>query len=121
MPALWRLFRRARAALRPGGLLIFDLLEPASRPARRAFRAARNWAVLVDTRERGAVLTRDIVAFRRVGPRYRRSHEIHRLRLYPAARLAAALRRLGFAVRVRRGYSAEPLGRGHRVLIARRR
>jgi hypothetical protein len=42
--------------------------------------------------------------FRQVGRLYRRMEETHRLQLYEGAELANELRRLGFKVRLRRGY-----------------
>jgi SAM-dependent methyltransferase len=95
-------FARVRRALAPGGLFVFDVRE-ASRgavPERFAHTVDRDWAVLVRVSERGLALTRFITTFRRAGQAYRRSDEVHRLRLYTRAGVLRALRRAGFEARV---------------------
>jgi SAM-dependent methyltransferase len=95
------LFRRVHAALRPGGLFLFDIKLPseAREPSMRG-RFADDWAVLAESSEdaRGR-LTRKIVSFRRSGSTYRRSDETHRLTLLPASDLSRRLRAAGFVVR----------------------
>ena len=126
--ALAAFFARAREALRPGGLLVFDAAGPGRAPGGRSsgFRHGEDWAVIFEAREDrgGRRLTRRITTFRRAGGGpgggWRRSDETHELRLYAASELARMLRRGGFRVRIRRGYGAEPLGPGLRVLVARR-
>jgi SAM-dependent methyltransferase len=123
--ALSSLFRRVYDALRPGGVFVFDVLEPGQllggKP-RTGHRTGDDWAVLVEVEEDPAerVLTRYITSFRRVGRLYRRDEEVHRQRLYPARDLTAALARVGFGVRVQRGYGDFRLGRAHVVLLARK-
>jgi SAM-dependent methyltransferase len=125
-----RFFRRAFAALRPGGLLVFDVREPAG-DARRSGRASepvtrgrvgRDWAVLAVSSEdpRRGTLTRAITTFRRAGRGYRRTEETHRLTLLPASDLARRLRAAGFTVRVARAYGSFRLPRGHALLVARK-
>ena len=98
-PAL--LFARVHAALRPGGVFLFDAAGPSRIPAdgrRRTWTEGRGWAVLVETGgdpKRG-VLTRQIVCFRKVRNSYRRSEELHRLRVYAPEDLLASLERAGF-------------------------
>lgn len=123
--ALARLFARVHAALRPGGMFAFDVAEPgrAGRAwPRVANRAGDDWAVLVlaneDPEER--LLTRRITSFRRVGKLYRRSEEVHRLRLYKATDLAEGLRRAGFRARVLSGYGAYRLPGPRAALVARK-
>src|SRR5579871_693166 len=77
--ALSAFFARVYKALRPGGVLIFDIVEPGATeglPARR-FLEGPDWAILLETREdrKRGTLTRRIVSFRRVGSVYRRSEE----------------------------------------------
>jgi SAM-dependent methyltransferase len=121
---LVRLFGRVYGALRSGGMFIFDVAEPGrskAGPPQRC-RQGEDWAVLVEVEEdpRAQRLTRRITSFRRVGKLYRRSEETHRLQLYRGAVLAQDLRRLGFRVRLRRGYGAAPLGHAYVALIARK-
>jgi SAM-dependent methyltransferase len=95
------LFRRVFAALRPGGIFLFDARLPASdRRPRAAGRAGRGWAVVAESVEKGGVLTRRIAAFRREGGAYRRSDEVHVQRLLSAAELSRRLRAAGLRVRV---------------------
>jgi SAM-dependent methyltransferase len=115
---LGRLFRRIHHALRPGGVLIFDIAGPGrgSGPRQR-FVEGPGWAVLRDAQEDagGRILTRRITTFRKTGRRYRRSHEVHRLRLYRPSQVVAALRQAGFAVR-----RLPPYGEGWDVFLARK-
>ena len=119
------LFKRVHAALCPGGLLIFDLLEPGGLPdggAVERFREGSGWAVLVRSWEspRGGMLTRRIVSFRRVGHTYRRRVEFHRVALYPRAWVLDRLRRPGFRARVVDGFGELSFGKGHVGYIARK-
>jgi SAM-dependent methyltransferase len=122
---LTKLFRRTYQALCPGGLLIFDVVGPGRvrgpEPLRR-FWEGDGWTVLVDAVEdrRRGVLTRQITSFRKVGNNYRRDHEVHRQRLFTPAPLAAQLRRIGFRVRVLRGYGPLRFRAGHFGLQARK-
>jgi SAM-dependent methyltransferase len=123
--ALAGLFRRVSDALRPGGVFVFDILEPGQLPdgaSRKRHRIGDDWAVMVEIEEDPAlrVLTRRITSFCRVGRLYRRDEEVHRQRLYPARELADALARVGFRVRVLRGYGDFRPGRAHAVLLARK-
>jgi SAM-dependent methyltransferase len=103
------LFRRIYAALQPGGLLVFDILEPGylrGTGLQKRFREGRDWAVLseIEGDRKLARLTRRITTFRRVGKLYRRSNEIHRQQLYEGSEIAKELRRAGFGITRLRGY-----------------
>ncbi len=120
-----RLFRRVHTALRPGGLFVFDLLEPGQLPGgkpQRRHRIGDDWAVMVEIEEDTAQrrLTRHITTFRRVGKLYRRAEEVHRLQLYRGRDTAAALQQMGFQVRRMRAYGEFPLGRAHAAFMARK-
>lgn len=99
------LFRRVFAALSPGGFFLFDAKFP-SGPSRGVVRGkfSRDWAVIAESDEdaRGR-LTRRIASFRRVGGRWRRTDEVHRLVLLPARDILRRLRKAGFAARFERG------------------
>jgi SAM-dependent methyltransferase len=106
---LARLFRRIHEALQPGGLLVFDILEPGclrGTGLQRRFREGRDWAVLseIEADRKRARLTRRITTFRRVGKLYRRGNEIHRQQLYRGSEIAEELRRAGFGITRLRGY-----------------
>jgi SAM-dependent methyltransferase len=116
--ALPDLFARIHAALRPGGLLLFDLAGPGvlRGDGARDFRSGPDWAVLVEYREQGDVLTRRITSFVERGAGYRRSEEVHRQRLHRPAEILPLLRAAGFTARNTRGYSP---GAGRHVYLAR--
>lgn len=120
-----QLFHRVYDALRPGGLFVFDMLEPgqlAGRSPRNRHRLSEDWAVLVEVEEdrEARLLMRRITSFRKVGTSYRRSEEEHRLRLYTAREIAGALRAIGFRTRVLRGYGRFRLQRRHACFRARK-
>jgi SAM-dependent methyltransferase len=105
------LFRRIYDSLQPGGLLVFDILEPGylrGTGLQRRFREGKDWAVLSEIEEdrKLARLTRRITTFRRVGKLYRRGNEIHRLQLYQGSELAKELRRAGFSITRLRSYGS---------------
>lgn len=117
LDTLETLFRRIHDALRPGGLLIFDVAEPGREKAvgqRRRQWETRDWAMLILVEEDPVrrELTRTMTTFRRVGKLYRRDREVHRLKLYKASEVAARLRRAGFRVRTLRHYGEMPLPQG---------
>jgi SAM-dependent methyltransferase len=122
---LGRVFQRIHESLAPGGLFLFDVVEPGRVPGpepRRAFFEGADWAVLVTSEEdktRG-MLTRQITSFRKVGAFYRRDQEVHRQRLMNRSDLTAPLRRMGFRVRILRGYGPLRFGPGHVGFIARK-
>jgi SAM-dependent methyltransferase len=122
-PSLASLFRRAHRALRPGGLLIFDLLVAGPPMNYRTGRAGPTWAVLADVREDAARrrLIRDITTFRELRGGYRRGHERHVLAVSQRDRVVAALRQTGFAVRTSRRYGGFALPPRRLAFMARKR
>ena len=123
MRQLCSLFRRIHAALRPGGLLIFDVAEPGrGRGPRMKGFEGKDWANIVDVEEDAETqcLTRAITSFREVDRLYRRDREVHRLRLYRASEMAKELREVGFRVRVVRGYGAYRFPKSYVGFIARK-
>ena len=107
-----RLLRRVRAALGPGGLLVFDVAGPGRQraAARRAWHQGDDWVLCLDAAEnrKRAELTRRITVFRRSGRSWRRSDEVHVLRLLDPAAVRAELRRAGFDAEMLRGYGRRP-------------
>ena len=103
-----RLFERCYRALRPGGLLICDVATLQRKPrggAREHQSSGAGWRITAKTTASGSRgLCREIVAYRRTGAGWRRSSEIHNLRLYAADEVAGDLRRCGFRVRPVRSF-----------------
>jgi SAM-dependent methyltransferase len=102
---LARLFERAHAALRPDGLLIFDVMTPSG--ARDVgWREGPGWIVCFASTEDSArrTLERRIVVFRDNGNGYRRSDEVHRVALYEPDDVRDDLVAAGFDVRQLAGY-----------------
>ena len=120
---LGRVFRRVHDALVPGGVFVFDVLGPGQVPPgtrAKGFGVGEDWAVLSEREEdagRGT-MERRIVSFRRVGEHYRRTDEVHRVRLYDPEDLVAELGRAGFRVRTMRAYGDLRLERGHTAYAA---
>jgi SAM-dependent methyltransferase len=124
--ALTRLFRRVHTALRPGGLFVFDVAGPDRVPAEvpgRYWKEGADWSihVEVDGNAHSRWLTRKIVCFRRnAAGRYRRSEELHRLRLYDPAEVGDELASIGFRVRQQSGYGRFRLYPGLSAVVARK-
>ena len=92
--------RRAADALRPGGLLAFDLAAPGRggpTGTREQFVDAEDWVMHFRATEDAAArrLRRDMVIFWRDGEHYRRVREAHHLRLDEPERVEALVRDAG--------------------------
>ena len=120
---LRRLFHRVHTALKPGGLMIFDIAEPGrGKGPRQKHREGSDWAVLVDVDEDTSTnkLTRRITSFRRVGATYARDEEVHHLQLYKRSEIARELRDVGFRVRTVSAYGDQPMLDGCVGFVARK-
>jgi SAM-dependent methyltransferase len=118
--SLRRLFRRAYAALRPGGVLVFDLLISGPPMAYVTWRAGASWAILTRVEERKNRLTRHIITFRKTRGQHRRRQETHVLSVAPARLVVAELRRIGFVVRTARAYGRFALADRRLAFIAQK-
>jgi SAM-dependent methyltransferase len=115
--------QRVADALPAGGMLIFDVIglgEPSL--AARTWRSGDDWAVLVETTENQSerILVRDIQVFRRTGDLYRRSREVHTVRLFEIPSLCQQLASLGFATETARSYGAHELPPRRQAFFATR-
>jgi SAM-dependent methyltransferase len=120
---LRRLFGRIYAALKPGGVFVFDIAEPGrGKGPRQKHREGKDWAVLVEVDEdpRTNLLTRRITSFRKIGDLYKRDEETHRLRLYKKSEIANQLRETGFRVKTISGYGRQPMIEGCVGFVARK-
>ena len=102
---LVKLFDRIYQALIPGGVFIFDMVEPGQVKAgqiSKGFTEGKDWIVLVEKdedREKN-ILTRRIITFRKIGEYYRRDEEIHRQRLYERKDIENKLKEVGFKTEI---------------------
>lgn len=112
-------FAAAAAALSPGGQLVFDLIETGPSLAGRSWRAAEDWAVLVEVVEEGPRLRRAILSFRREGGHWRRTDEVHEVHCFEAAAVRAWLAEAGFAVEDATAYGDHALLPRRRAFFAR--
>lgn len=123
-PSYARLFRRLYRALRPGGVLAFDLLvRGRDRPlAYRSWREGDGWAILHEVREHAerSRLERRIVTFCRRGATWRRSEELHRVLVADPSRILRDLRAAGFQARTAPSYGSFPMLDRRRAFIARK-
>jgi SAM-dependent methyltransferase len=122
--AVRRFFNAAGRAVKGNGLFLFDFMESAvGRTYPPKSRGGHDWAIVAqaDVDRAGRVLTRRLTMFRKVRGEYRRSREIHRLRLHHRRQVATALTAAGFVADMRRSYGACRLLAGDVAVIARRR
>jgi SAM-dependent methyltransferase len=116
---LFRFFVRAARALEPGGMLLFDFMESArGRTYDASIKAGHDWTIVASARATGLLLTRHLTTIRSVRGTLRLAQETHRVRLYDRAAMAAALRRAGFAVTMRRSIGRVKVIRGDLVAAA---
>jgi SAM-dependent methyltransferase len=124
--ALGVIFARVYDALEPGGLFLFDIAEPGRERGgpRREWSEGPDWMLCLEASEDHAARTlqRRITVFREVDGGYRRSDELHRLRLYEVQAVLDALDVAGFEARRLGAYgSAVHFGRGHSGFLATKR
>jgi SAM-dependent methyltransferase len=111
----------AAAALRGGGMLVFDVAERGAHPMRDERRVGGDdWSVIVVKESDGRSLTRRVLTFRQLDGVTRRHEEVHTLELYDRDELLSLLSQLAFRVRVRHSYGTRRLPKGHAVYVARR-
>jgi SAM-dependent methyltransferase len=120
---LGRFLQRVANALPAGGMLIFDVIglgQPSL--AARTWRSGDDWAVLVETSENQSegILVRSIEVFRRANGLYRRSREVHTVRLFEVSTLCEQLASLGFTTETARSYGAYELPPRRHAFFARR-
>jgi SAM-dependent methyltransferase len=117
------LFARVHRALRPGGLFLCDVAEPGRerRVPRRTWHEGTDWLLCLEAVEQPdeRLLRRRIVVFRQAAEGWRRSDELHTLRLYPRQDVLDDLVAVGFQTRLLAGYgSAARFRRGHAGILA---
>jgi len=111
-PPMRPLFRKVFRALRPGGLFAFDLIvRGRAKLDHRSWREGSAWAILHEARElpERRLLERRIVTFRRTGTTWRRSDELHRVRIANPHEVVRDLGAAGFRVSTSRRYGTHSL------------
>jgi SAM-dependent methyltransferase len=119
--ALRRFFSRVHDALKPGGLFIFDFIESAKlRTYEAKSKSGRGWVIAAHAEldAGGRTLTRRLITIRQIGRQYRRSQEIHRVRLYTRRAVARALAAAGFTSSMSRAYGRYRLMAGDVAVVA---
>jgi SAM-dependent methyltransferase len=114
-------FSRVHAALVNGGVFIFDFIESGKRRTyAAASRSGRDWAFAsqAELDRSGRTLTRRMVSIRHVGRQFRRSHEVHVVRIYTRRAVAQALADAGFSSRMSRSYGRYRLLPGGVAVVA---
>jgi HAD superfamily hydrolase (TIGR01549 family) len=107
---------RAADALKPGGLLLFDVAERGSYPAYDEVRTGGDdWSVIAIKQSDGVTLTRRVFTFRESS----RDEETHVLELYERAEVLSLLD--AFRVKIRRSYGRRRLPLGHAVYVCVKR
>ena len=123
--SITRLFEEIYAKLNEQGILLFDFLTPDvvtdGHLAKRIIER-ENWSMFValDKDANHEILTRDLTIFYREDHLYRRSHEIHRQRLYNPERIQQILDRIGFSVEILDSYGDERFRTGHVGMLCRK-
>jgi SAM-dependent methyltransferase len=122
--ALRTFFSRVHDALEPGGLFIFDFIESGMRrTCRPKSHSGADWVIAVHAEldRAGHVLTRRMIAIRKVGRQFRRTQEFHRVRIYSRRAVAKALADAGFTASMSRSYGRYRLMAGDIAVIAKKR
>ena len=117
------LFARVFHALRPSGVFIFDFAVPGRESGgmpHAGHWAGDGWTVLVDSVETSGILTRTITSFRKRGRYWRRSVEVHSLKILRAADVGRELSDAGFEIRQLRGFGEVRFQSGHAGFLARK-
>jgi hypothetical protein len=75
---------------------------------------------MVKAEEEDDIVTRRLTSFRKWGTAYRRSEEVHRLRLYTPSWIEKELAGAGFEVRSLKGFGRVKFQSGHAGFVAKR-
>jgi SAM-dependent methyltransferase len=109
---------RAARALRPGGMLVFDIGELDSYPDSEEHRfGGEDWSVILTRERHGDTVHRRMLTFRKSGEDILRDDEVHALTLHERSAMLTLLRSNGFRVRVRRSYGSLRLPAAHAVYV----
>jgi SAM-dependent methyltransferase len=115
------LFDRVARSLVPGGVFAFDVLVSGEPMRYRSWTDEADYTVLVDVDEDppSASLSRRIIVFSRRQGEYRRSDELHVLRVYDTQEIGRALSAAGMSYAASGSYSGFALGPRRAAFVAR--
>lgn len=118
--ALKNVLRNIYQSLCPGGFLLFDIAGPERVNALpgRSFATNDDWCVVLSTSICDGILKREITSFRRLGDLFRRTDEVHRLRLIDPKDMFCQLTEIGFTAVLLEKYGAVSLPRGLHAFLA---
>jgi SAM-dependent methyltransferase len=112
----------AGTALRPGGVLLFDIAESnACQHDEERRVGGDDWSVIAIKSREGNHLLRKILTFRMIEDEIRRDEELHVLELYDRKTILSMTRAAGFRPHVRRSYGTRRLPPGHAVYVCQRK
>lgn len=119
------LFERIYQSLQPGGLFLFDIIEPGIADGVPPVRLLENehWDMALNFSEdrESTTLRREITLYLKEGDLYRKSKEVHRLNLYKAEAVQQLLEQAGFAVATTGSFAGQTLRRHHVGFVAGKR
>jgi SAM-dependent methyltransferase len=123
--SLLRLFRNVYKALPPGGIFIFDIMESLPHELkypRKFYTAGKDWVILFEATcdRKKRMLTRHMITFRKTDGSYRRSEEIHRVKVLKRTFVRNELERAGFEVRYLQSYGRMRLLPGRLGFLAQK-
>lgn len=112
---LEKLFQCIFSAINKGGLFIFDMIEPGNRGDQNYIMEHNDWTMFVRIHEEVEKhkLIRDITLFRKTDKLYRKSKELHEVRLYPHDLIVSWLEKTGFKVSIFKKYNELSLDKHH--------
>jgi SAM-dependent methyltransferase len=119
------LFEKVFKALKPGGIFVFDFLEPGQlgkQGSQIRIAEGKDWYIInkVSESKHDFTLSRDLTIFRKIGQLYNKTNELHRVRLYKKNDLARILKKTGFKISVLKGYGEFLFRKKHTGFIARK-
>lgn len=123
LDTLEMLFAKIYQSLNHPGIFVFDIVEPGllgEHPHQKRMVEQEEWTMFLDYAENREenTLERNIFLFRKINDLYRKSKEVHRLRLYERCEIKKLLEKIGFAVTVLDNYSGLPFREKHVGFLA---
>lgn len=103
------LFVKVYRSLQPGGIFLFDIIEPGitagTPPIRHLEKEGWDMVLTFSEDKEAATLQREITLFLKEGELYHKSKEVHRLNLYKREAVQQLLEEAGFVVSVTDSYA----------------